>query len=168
MSIVSNYKYFKSGKIIHIGNYSDHKGNPSLLRSDSILKAIGKAINIRVSGRSSSKIPIVILGNTPITNSYINKVDFLKSSGVIQGFLSLNPSISAISSINKTPRKGFQTFLNRDNLLNFCGELISSELNYFSLMVSKKKLGEIIRLANKENTDIAKADKFLSIIQSLR
>lgn len=50
MSIVSNYAYRSGNTIIHIGDYKTHKGNPSILRSDSMLKAIGKSINIRVSG----------------------------------------------------------------------------------------------------------------------
>jgi len=87
MSIVSNYKYLQqSDSLQYLGDYKSHKGNPSILRSDSMLKAIGKSINIRVSGISSTKIPIIILGNSPITESYKNKVDFLKTSGVIQGF----------------------------------------------------------------------------------
>ncbi len=92
MSVVWNWEYKKNIKeIICIGNYKTHKGNPGLLRSDSMLKAIGKSINIRVSSFFSSKIPIIILGNTPITDSYIMKVDHLKRTGIIQGFWSLNP-----------------------------------------------------------------------------
>lgn len=91
MSVVSNYKYeYKNKSISCVGDYKTHKGNPSLLRSDSMLKAIGKSINIRVSGQASTKIPIVVLGNSPITDTYRDKVDFLKTSGVIQGFLILN------------------------------------------------------------------------------
>lgn len=89
MSIVSNYKFEQPGSIKLAGDYKSHKGQPSLLRSDSMLKAIGKSINIRVSGISSTKIPIIILGNSPITDSYLKKVDFLKTSGVMQGLLLL-------------------------------------------------------------------------------
>lgn len=93
MSIISNYRYTKNNnQIDFVGDYKNHKGNPSLLRSDSMLKAIGKSINIRVSGLASTKIPIIILGNSPITTNYKSKVDFLKTSGVIQGFWSLNPN----------------------------------------------------------------------------
>ena len=70
MSIVSNYKYATSGNIKFVGDYKTHKGTPSLLRSDSMLKAIGKAINIRVSSMSSAKIQIIVLGNRPITKNY--------------------------------------------------------------------------------------------------
>lgn len=86
MSVVSNYKFIKPNKVNFVGDYKQHKGSPALLRSDSMLKAIGKSINIRVSGIASTKIPVIVLGNSPITESYIKKVDFLKTSGVIQGF----------------------------------------------------------------------------------
>lgn len=57
MSIVSNYKY-DGNTINYIGDYKTHRGIPSLLRSDSMLKAIGKAINIRVSSVAANNIPI--------------------------------------------------------------------------------------------------------------
>jgi hypothetical protein len=38
-------------------------------------------------------------------------------------------------------------------------------MNYFSSMISKSKLGEIIRVANREDTDEAKAEKFLQLIR---
>lgn len=165
MSIVSNYKYTHLDSIIFVGDYKQHKGNPSLLRSDSMLKAIGKSINIRVSGFASTKIPIVVLGNSPITDSYQKKVDFLKTSGVIQGFWSLNPNPTDTNYIKETTKKGFQTILSTDKLLTLCKELIANDMNYFSSMISKAKLGEIIRIANQEQTDIAKAEKFLILIR---
>lgn len=166
MSIVSNYKYNPPNKIEFIGDYKEHKGNPSLLRSDSMLKAIGKSISIRVSGIESAKIPIIILGNSPILDSYIHKVDYLKDSGVIQGFWSLNPSPTATHFIENSPKYAFQTIKNETQLFNLCKELVTSDLNYFSSMLSKQKLGEIIRIANNEKTDVAKAEKFLQLIRS--
>lgn len=69
MSVVWNWEYSPStDQITAIGDYKTHQGNPGLLRSDSMLKAIGKSINIRVSSFKSSTIPIIVLGNTPITN----------------------------------------------------------------------------------------------------
>ncbi len=112
MSVVSNYKLTKPNNISFVGDYKQHKGNPSLLRSDSMLKAIGKSINIRVSGIASTKIPVIILGNSPITESYIRKADFLKTSGVIQGFWSLNPRPTGSNFIRMTPQIGFQTIEN--------------------------------------------------------
>ena len=70
MSIINNYQ-FKNNQLILIGDYKTHKGNPSILRSDSMLKAIGKSINIRVSGTEAANIPIIILGNSPITENYL-------------------------------------------------------------------------------------------------
>jgi hypothetical protein len=166
MSVVSNYKYTHANKVEYVGDYKQHKGNPALLRSDSMLKAIGKAINIRVSGKTASKIPIVILGNSPITTSYIKKVDFLKTSGVIQGFWSLNPNPTNSDYVNNTPKLGFQTILGREQLFINCKELVTNEINYFSSMISKLRLGEIIRIASQETTDIAKAEKLLILIQN--
>jgi len=165
MSVVSNYKYTHPNKVEYIGDYKQHKGNPALLRSDSMLKAIGKSINIRVSGIASTKIPIVVLGNSPITDSYIKKVDFLKTSGVIQGFWSLNPNPTESDYIKNTPKLGFQTIIDKEQLLNNCKELLTNDMNYFSSMISKLKLGEIIKIASQENTDIAKAEKFLTLIR---
>jgi len=166
MSIVSNYRYSKTNnQIDFIGDYKSHKGNPSLLRSDSMLKAIGKSINIRVSGLASTTIPIIILGNSPITTNYKTKVDFLKTSGVIQGFWSLNPAPTVSDFIKQTDKIGFQTLSDLDELLILIEPLINNEMNYFSSMISKSNLGKIITLANQEKTDILKAEKFLSLIR---
>ena len=80
---------------------------PGLLRSDSMLKAIGKAINIRVSSHRASTIPIIVIGNTPIQDSYKNKVDNLKTSGM--GFWSMNPQpLDKQKTLETTEEKGFQ------------------------------------------------------------
>ncbi len=165
MSIVNNYQY-DNGQVKFIGDFKTHKGNPSILRSDSMLKAIGKSINIRVSGPESTKIPIVILGNTPITKNYFKKVDFLKKSGIIQGFISLYPNPTD-EFIKNTKDKGFQTFKQYQDLSKFIIDLVNSDLNFFSSMLSKRKLGEIITVSAKGNDDISKAEKFLSLINKM-
>lgn len=166
MSVISNYKFTQPNNLEYVGDYKQHKGNPALLRSDSMLKAIGKSINIRVSGIASTKIPVVVLGNSPITDSYIKKVDFLKTSGVIQGFWSLNPKPTTADYVKNTPKLGFQTILSKDQLFKSCKELLTNDMNYFSTMISKLKLGEIIRIASQEPSEIAKAEKFLTLIRS--
>lgn len=166
MSVVSNYKYTLPNKIDFIGDYNQHEGTPSLLRSDSMLKAIGKSINIRVSGITSTRIPIIVLGNSPIKESYSKKVDFLKTSGVIQGFWSLNPNPTNSPFKKDTPNAGFQTIKDKQELLEKCTELVLKDMNYFSSMISSLKLGHIIRIASQESTDIAKAEKFLTLIRS--
>ncbi len=167
MSVVSNYRFDKQDKIEFIGDYKQHKGNPSLLRSDSMLKATGKSINIRVSGHASANIPIIILGNSPITENYVKKVDFLKTSGVIQGFWSLNPKPTENNFVKVTPKKGFQTIEAMDTIFQLSKKLVESDMNYFSSMIPKTNLGEIISIASNETTNIAKAEKFLNLIRDL-
>ncbi len=162
MSIVNNYQLDNS-QVNFVGDYKTHKGNPSILRSDSMLKAIGKSINIRVSGKESSKIPIIILGNSPITKNYFKKVDFLKKAGIIQSFISLYPNPTD-NFIANTERKGFQTFSDYGNLSNYIIEVVNSDMNFFSSMLPKRKLGQIIILSAKEKDDISMAEKFLSLI----
>jgi len=165
MSIVSNYKFTHPDKVVFLGDYKSHKGNPALLRSDSMLKAIGKSINIRVSGVESTKIPFAVLGNSPITDSYTHKVDFLKKSGVIQGFWSLNPNPTTSSFVRNTVQEGFLTINSFDGLLSLVRSLVQTDMNYFSSMISTPKLGEIIRIASLESDDVAKALKFLELIR---
>ncbi|MDR2170279.1 MAG: hypothetical protein LBP59_09070 [Planctomycetaceae bacterium] len=165
MSIVSNYEYTKSNSINLIGDYKTHKGNPSFLRSDSMLKALGKSINIRVSGIESTQIPIIILGNSPITKNYSHKVDSIKAAGVIQGFWSLNPDPTKSEFIKETEKLGFQTIQNISKIEELIKDLLNTKLNYFSSVVSQQRLGEYICIAHKEPTDEAKAEKFLSLIR---
>jgi hypothetical protein len=165
MSVISNYKFTRPDKVQLIGDYTQHKGNPSLLRSDSMLKAIGKSINIRVSGIESTKIPIIVLGNSPITESYTKKVDFLKQSGVIQGFWSLNPQPTNKNFVRHSPQLSFETIINEKQLFENCIYLIENDLNYFSTMISKSALGNIIKVASQEKNDVARAEKFLTLIR---
>lgn len=162
MSIVNNYQ-FQNHQVDFVGDYKTHKGNPSILRSDSMLKAIGKSINIRISGIESTKIPIIILGNSPITKNYSKKVDFLKKAGIIQSFISLYPNPSN-DFIENTNEKGFQTFSDFQNLSNYITEAVNSDMNFFSSMLPKRKLGQIITMSAKEKNEISKAEKFLSLI----
>ncbi|MDI6602368.1 MAG: hypothetical protein QME46_11435 [Thermoanaerobacteraceae bacterium] len=170
MSIVWNWEYEKSNSNVSlkcIGDYKTHQGNPGLLRSDSMLKAIGKSLNIRVSNIKSSKIPIFVIGNTPITNNYISKVDQLKISGVIQGFLSVNskPLDNGSDNIKATPKNGFYRFDSFDEIKNYIHEMLMEEMNYFSGMKSNLELGEIIEIANREPTYEKKAEKFLDLVR---
>lgn len=164
MSIVNNYHYSSDKNISYIGDYNSHKGTPGLLRSDSMLKAIGKSLNIRVSSKAGNQIPIVIIGNSPITGSYVSKVDLLKDSGVIQGFWSLYPDPCDTDRVICTPKQGFQTLRSKQDLYAICDRLINSELRYFSSMLPKAKIGEFIQLASKEPTNELKADKFIQLL----
>lgn len=173
MSIAWNWELTKKDKdydLVCLGDYSTHQGNPSLLRSDSMLKAIGKSINIRVSGFAACKIPIVIIGNTPVTSSYHDKVDHLKQSGIIQGFWSVNPEPldNGRESLESTKLGGFIRINTYDELVKRTLELGVEDREFFSGMQSKQKLGEIIRIADQEKTEEAKAHKFLELIREVK
>lgn len=168
MSVVWNWELKPTSKnLICIGDYKTHSGNPGLLRSDTMLKAIGKSINIRVSNFSASKIPIIIIGNTPIAKSYFGKVDHLKRNGIIQGFWSINPKPldNNKENIKSTPYKGFYRFDDYEELKQNAINLLKEKREFFSSMQTRKKLGEVIEIANKENTYEKKAQKFLDLLQ---
>ncbi|MBR1769837.1 MAG: hypothetical protein IJ748_05195 [Bacteroidales bacterium] len=165
MSIISNYLYNEDGDIKLIGDYKTHRGNPSLLRSDSMLKAIGKSVDIRVCGEKSANIPIIILGNSPITANYKEKVDQLKQSGVIQNFISLNPNPSKSNFIKESKTKGFITPKDYREFEQILDNLLNFDFYYFSAMKSKNELGKLISLAAREKSDIERADKFLQLIK---
>jgi len=169
MSVVWNWELKKiKGKeeLICLGDFNTHKGNPSLLRSDTMLKAIGKSINIRVSSYKAAKIPIVILGNTPITKSYYDKVDHLKKCGIIQGFWSINPKpLDKEDTIKNTKAFGFYRFDSYGELENEFDKLLKEEREFFSSMQTKDELGRIIEIANKEATYEKKAERFLELVR---
>lgn len=170
MSVVWNWE-FKTAKdkeqLVCLGDYRTHQGNPGLLRSDSMLKAIGKSISIRVSSFKGSRIPILILGNTPITNAYYEKVDHLRTSGVIQGFWSLNPNPldNNAKTLKSTGGLGFYRFDSNEEFTRKLEELLSEEREFFSGMRTRSELGEIIEIANQEDTHEQKAEKFLALIR---
>ncbi|MEA3224137.1 MAG: hypothetical protein U9P49_13375 [Thermodesulfobacteriota bacterium] len=165
MSIVWNWE-LRNDELICLGDFKTHKGNPGLLRSDSMLKAIGKSINIRVSGYSASQIPIIILGNTPITESYITKVDRLNHAGMIQGFWSVNPKPldDKGDTLKQTHYNGFIRMDSYNELKQKLDDLLSERREFFSGMKTKNELGQLIEIANREPDFEGKAEKFLSLI----
>ena len=115
MSLVWNWQYDEqTGQIREIGDYRTHQGRPSFTRSDSVLKAIGKCIDIRVSSFKSSKIPLIILGNAPLSNGFCKKADYLRQAGIIQGFWSLNPF--PLNHGNTRKRSHQDGFIRFDNM----------------------------------------------------
>ena len=127
-----------------------------------MLKAIGKAINIRVSSESSRSIPVVILGNTHISNNYLEKIDYLGQYGVLQKVISLNPFIE---SIKNSPRNYFQTPQNLSELEIILKNLLNQDFYYFSAMLDKKQLGKIIQKAVISNDEIQVVEQFLKILK---
>ncbi len=166
MSIVNNYTYINDN-IQYISDFTKHKGRPSLLRSDSMLKAIGKAVNIRLSSKESSNIPIVILGNSPISQNYLHKADILRTRGIIQHFINLYPSEENKRYCFSSPKEGFLTLSNMQQLKELIVKLLNMNSAYFSSMISLEELGKIIKLASFENNNILIAAKFLDLIENI-
>ena len=164
MSIVNNYELIDD-TIRFLGDYKTHKAMPSLTRSDSVLKAIGKAINIRVSSESARSIPIIILGNTHISNNYLEKIDHLGQYGVLQRIISLNPNDDSIQS---SPLQYFQTPQNFSALESILGDILQQDFYYFSAMLDKKKLGRIIQKSATFQDEIQTAEHFLAMLKEVR
>jgi hypothetical protein len=167
MSLVWNWQYDEeSGNLSEIGDFRYHQGKPSFTRSDSILKAIGKCIDIRVSNLESSKIPIIVLGNAPLSNGFSKKADHLKRAGIIQGFWSLNPfPLNHGNTRKSTPHDGFVRLDNTAELKLHLNQLFANDLNFFSGMENTKSLGKYIEIANDENSYEDKGLKFLNLIK---
>ena len=129
MSLVWNWQYDDfTGNVKEIGDYRTHQGRPSFTRSDSILKAIGKGIDIRVSNVKASKIPLIILGNAPLSNGFCKKADYLKTSGIIQGFWSLNPfPLNHGNTRKRSHKNGFVRMDNVDELNMSLNQLFKQE-----------------------------------------
>lgn len=167
MSLVWNWEYDPGlGSVREVGDFRTHQGKPSFTRSDSILKAIGKCIDIRVSNFESTKIPIVVIGNAPLSNGFSKKADYLKKSGLIQGFWSLNPfPLNHGNTRKTTPKGGFVRFDNTSELKMHLSGLFDRDLNFFSGMESPANLGKIIEMANEEETYENKGLKFLNLLK---
>lgn len=166
MSIVWNWIYdIDSDSLTEIGDYRTHKGKPSFTRSDSILKAIGKCIDIRVSSIDASKIPLVVIGNAPLSNGFCKKADYLKNAGIIQGFWSLNPYPLNHGNTRKSSHDGgYMRFDDISELKDSVEELFVNDLNFFSGMKSPEQLGKIIEIADNELTYQEKGMKFIKLI----
>ncbi len=169
MSVVWNWELLKKNSkftLKCLGDFKTHRGNPGLLRSDSMLKAIGKSITVRISSLASAKIPIIVLGNTPVMKSYYSKVDNLKNYGIIQGFWSLNPAPldNNGENVKATNKKGFIRF---DSYSDFKAQLLAllkKDMRFFAGMKPTKELGKFIEIANKEDTYEKKGEKFLNLL----
>ena len=163
MSVVNNYE-FANGELKFIGDYKTHKGQPSLIRSDNVLKAIGKAINVRLSSQSARSVPIIVLGNTHISTNYLNKVDHLGRYGVLQKIISLNPHLN---STKNSPLNYFATPTNENELYAMIENILKQDFYYFSAMISKNKLGQIIKKFTHLNDEIQIAQGFLDELERI-
>lgn len=131
-----------------------------------MLKAIGKAVNIRASGISGSKIPIIIIGNSPITPHYHKKVDNLKKIGIIQGFWSINPNPynNGKYNLKKTEHEGFYRFNDYDEFKGKLLPILNDKMQFFGGMINKNDLGQIISKSDMGKTYEEKAELFIKYI----
>ena len=165
LSVVWNWKYnISSGSVEEIGDYRTHLGKPSFTSSANILNAVDSCFKIRFSSKKAADIPLIVIGNTPMSNGFCRRADYLKSFGVIQGFWSLNPFPLQKPTRKTSKNRGFYRFDNSDELKNSLNQLLNTDLKFISAMKSKKELSEIIDLVNLENTGENKLSKFISLI----
>lgn len=143
----------------------DSPADVAICKTDSVIQ---KSSNIlAVFEVKMSIIPILILGNTPVSKSYYTKVDNLKNYGIIQGFWSLNPAPldNNGENVKTTKNKGFLRFDSysefRDGLLG----LLKEDMMFFAGMRPKNDLGKFIEVANKEDSYEKKAEKFLNLMR---
>ena len=167
MSLVWNWEYdVSTNSLTEIGDYRTHKGKPSFTRSDSILKAIGKCIDIRVSNWKASKIPLIVIGNAPLSNGFCKKADYLKNAGIIQGFWSLNPfPLNHGNTRKTTPKSGFLRMDSSMELKIHLNRLFNQNLNFFSGMQDLESLGQYIEMADMEDNCKQKGLKFLNLLK---
>ena len=113
----------------------------------------------------ASKIPLIVIGNAPLSNGFCKKADYLKNAGIIQGFWSLNPFPLNHGNTRKvTPKKGFIRFDDVGELKCSLDNIFDENLNFFSGMKNPWELGKIIEMSNNEKTYQNKGLKFLKLI----
>ena len=66
---------------------------------------------------------------------------------------------------NKSKLSNSSVKLIEKDLFDLLENLLSNELNYFSAMLSKQELGNIIKIASKEKSNEDIASKFLELIK---
>ena len=149
-----------------IADYDKHGGTPSIYRTDSILKATGKAAITR-SYAGSENIPFVVVGNTP-PRGYRTNVDGTVSSGLIQKWISLTPSPLIVEPTMETsqrnPKRTAGGFLRIDNikeLQNLLLTLLGCKRQYIGAMTDAEKIGQLIKSLNLERSAVEIGGEFL-------
>ncbi len=161
MSIVWNWEWQpERGTVTCIGDFLTHQGRPSALRSDTVLKALGKAIEVRGMGFSGA---FIILCNTPVANDYFQQIDGCKQTGIVQGFFSVNPQPTEDEQHNpkRSPKGGFYRWDEPAEVKESLREMLSEQRHFFSGFLPLSVLGQLIENACREATLSQKARRFL-------
>ena len=171
MSIIWNWSERDRGQ--PLADYDSHAGRPSIYRTDSILKAIGKAAITRAC-KGSERIPFVVVGNTPPPVAYRDKVDGTVRSGLIQRWISLTSKPLVVKTEwlpNKRNPKETFGFLRMDStneLEEMFVNILTKDWRYMGAMVEPKEIGGIIRGLDLTKTDEQIGEAFLQLMEGIR
>lgn len=171
MSLIWNWSYEDRSK--PLADYDGHAGRPSIYRTDSILKAIGKAAITRAC-RGSERIPFVVVGNAPPPVAYRDKIDGTVRSGLIQKWISLTPTPLVVESTkspgNRNPKEtfGFSRIDSTAELEDIFMNILTKDWRYVGAMVEPKEIGAIIRGLDLSRTDEEIGEAFLTSMEGIK
>lgn len=149
-----------------IADYDGHQGRGSIYRTDSILKAIGKA-GITRSYVGSEGIPFIVVGNTPPPPGYRTNIDRTVSSGLIQKWISLTPNPLVVKpkeypgKRNPKHTAGFLRIDEVKELQQLLKALLTKKWLYTSAMVDAEKVGLLIKSLDLSGTSEKIGQEFL-------
>lgn len=164
MSLVWNWKL---GEDKPSSDFYQHNGRPSLSRTDSLLKAIGKGAIFR-STEKSRRIPYLVIGNCPPPEGYYAKIDGAVRSGLVQKFISLTPKPVLSGPPMRNPKEtsggGFLRIDSMDELATFLKSVIDGKGVYLGRMVDRKELGEKLKALDSNGPSEEVADRFIEAL----
>ena len=173
MSLVWNWGYEPTtGTLSLLGDYTTHQGRPSLLRSDSVLKAIGKGVNVHTS-TFDMRIPFIVVGNSPLARSYHSKADLLRRVGLVDLFLSVNPQPlerdhHQPENVKETLGGGFQRVDSVTELAEVLESLLQEERATIVARLPYDVLGALItRAAQTAMSDAERGRLFLQLLEEV-
>lgn len=156
MSLIWNWETEKEtsdkrNKFSIVADYDRHIGRPSIYRTDSILKAIGKAAILR-SHLESASIPYLVVGNCPPPYGYSNKIDGSVKTGIVQRFISVTPKPLVVDPDDEEGRRdpketadqGYLRIDSEKELAILIKEYLENERLFIAGMLKKKEFGKLI------------------------
>lgn len=170
MSIIWNWQ---KGETQPSSDFDVHRGRPSIFRSDSLLKAIGKGAIFR-SAPASRTIPYLVIGNSPPPKGYYDKIDGTVRLGIAQRFISLTPNplidqkATATRNPKSTPGGGFVRVDSVEELGAFLKEVIETDWVGLEGMTDRSTLGRILKSLDPSAPPEKITDQFLRKLQKSR
>lgn len=165
MSFIWNWKKKDLSK--PFADYDGCSGRPSIFRTDSILKAIGKAAITR-GYPGGNKIPFLVVVNTPPpSKEYRESLGKTVESGLIQRWISLTPNPLVVkphvSPDTRNPKfsPGFLRIDEVSELQSLLAELLARNLHYVSAMVEAEEIGRLIKSLDLRETPEKIGQEFL-------